>query len=96
MYIFSVEEAQKDLAKILEMVANGKDVAISGKHPALLHGVLAVGNLSGGNRESRGSIIIGHSDDDVQNDELVKPLSDDIIESFYAPRIYDASTPESR
>ncbi|MDR5783039.1 hypothetical protein QCE63_26895 [Caballeronia sp. LZ065] len=46
MYIFSVEEAQNDLPRILDMVAQGKDVAIGGERPALLRRVKAVGNLS--------------------------------------------------
>ncbi|SAK99335.1 hypothetical protein AWB76_07699 [Caballeronia temeraria] len=98
MYIFSVEEAQKDLPRILEMVAEGKDVAIGGDRPALLLGVRAVGNLSDGDPESCGSMVIGRVDDEsVLEDELVKPLPDDIIAAFYKPRIYDAApVPESR
>ena len=58
MYIFNVEEAQRDLPKILEMVAQGKDVAIGGEKPALLLRVRAVGNLSDGDPESCGSMVI--------------------------------------
>lgn len=97
MYIFSVEEAQKDLQKVLELVAQGKEVAIGGKHPALLRRVKAVGNLSHGDPEAVGSIIIGYVDESVLDDDLVKPLPDDIIAEFYKPRIYDADpAPESR
>ena len=90
MYIFSVEEAQRDLPKVLALVAEGKEVAIGGEHPALLSRVRAVGNLSEGDPESCGSIVIGYVDDSVLEDELVKPLPDDIIAEFYKPRIYDA------
>jgi len=97
VYIFSVEEAQKDLQKVLELVAQGKEVAIGGKHPALLRRVKAVGNLSHGDPEAVGSIIIGYVDESVLDDDLVKPLPDDIIAEFYKPRIYDADpAPESR
>ena len=84
MYIFNVEEAQKDLPKILEMVAQGKDVAIGGDHPVVLHRVRAVGNL-GDDPETCGSIVVGYVDDSVLNDEAVKPLPDDIIDEFYKP-----------
>ncbi|MDR5838198.1 hypothetical protein [Caballeronia sp. LZ034LL] len=91
MYIFSVEEAQNDLPRILDMVAQGKDVAIGGARPALLLRVKAVGNLSHDDPESCGSIIIGHVDDSVLEDEIVKPLPDDIVAEFYKPRIYDTT-----
>ncbi|AQH00534.1 hypothetical protein A9R05_16260 [Burkholderia sp. KK1] len=78
-------------------MAEGKDVAIGGEHPALLSRVRAVGNLSGGDPEKCGSIVIGYVDDSVLEDELVKPLPDDIIAEFYKPRIYDAEpVPKSR
>jgi hypothetical protein len=98
VYIFSVEEAQKDLSKVLELVAQGKEVAIGGEHPALLRRVKAVGNLSHGDPEAVGSMIIGYVDDEsVLEDDLVKPLPDDIIAEFYKPRIYDADpAPKSR
>jgi hypothetical protein len=97
MYIFSVEDAQRDLPRILEMVAEGKEVAIGGKHPALLRGVWSVANFGDGNPESCGSIIVGLADDSVAEDELVKPMPDDEIEAFYKPRIYDATpSPVSR
>ncbi|MDR5817463.1 hypothetical protein QCE62_28050 [Caballeronia sp. LZ033] len=86
MYIFSVEEAQNDLPRILDMVAQGKDVAIGGERPALLLKVRNVGNIvdKHGN-EAGGSIIIMDVDKEVLEDELVKPVPDDIIESFYGP-----------
>jgi hypothetical protein len=90
MYIFSVEEAQQDLPKVLALVAEGKEVAIGGKHPALLSRVRAVGNLSEGDPESCGSIVIGYVEESVLEDEIVKPLPDDIIAEFYKPRVYDA------
>jgi hypothetical protein len=98
MYIFTPEEAQNDIFKILDMVAEGKDVAIGGKKPVILLRVRSVANLSKGNPEKGGAIIVGHVDDDsVLDDELVKPLPEDIIAEFYKPRIYDAvPTPESR
>ena len=98
MYIFSVEEAQKDLPNILEMVAQGKDVAIGGDRPVLLLKVRTVVNLSNDHPESCGSIVVFHPDNESDlDDELVKPLPDDVIEEFYKPRIYDAhSSPESR
>jgi hypothetical protein len=83
MYIFSVEDAQKDLPKVLALVAEGKEVAIGGEHPVLLSRVRAVGNLSGGDSESCGSIVIGYVDDGVLEDEAVKPLPDDIIDLMY-------------
>jgi hypothetical protein len=88
MYIFSVEEAQRDLAKVLALVAAGKEVAIGGEHPAILTRVRAVGNLSNGDPESCGSIVIGYVDDSVLEDELVKPIPDDIIEQMINGPIY--------
>ncbi|MDR5735051.1 hypothetical protein QCE47_22295 [Caballeronia sp. LZ025] len=84
MYVFNVEEAQKDLPKILEMVAQGKDVAIGGDHPVVLHRVRALGNL-GDDPETCGSIVVGYVDDSVLDDEAVKPLPDYIIDEFYKP-----------
>jgi hypothetical protein len=86
MYIFSVEEAQKNLPKVLELVAQGKDVAIDGEHPALLLKVKSVGNFANGNPESCGSIIVFDPEDEsLLEDEVFKPLSDDMIEEFYGP-----------
>jgi hypothetical protein len=98
MYIFTPEQAQKDLPKVLELVAQGKDVGINGKHPVLLSRVRGVGNLTNGDPETCASMIIDWVDDDLLDDEALKPLPDDIIESFYAPKLYDAPTPapESR
>ncbi|SAK69624.1 hypothetical protein AWB79_03719 [Caballeronia hypogeia] len=90
MYIFSVEEAQKDLPKVLALVAQGKEVAIGGEHPAVLNRVRGVGNLSEGDPESCGSIVIAYVDENVLEDEAVKPLPDDIIEEFYKPLFDEA------
>jgi hypothetical protein len=86
MYIFSVDEAQKDLPNILEMVAQGKDVAIAGERPVLLLKVKSVGNFANASPESCGSIIVFEPEDEsLLEDEAFKPLSDDMIEEFYGP-----------
>ncbi|SAK73573.1 hypothetical protein AWB75_04037 [Caballeronia catudaia] len=83
MYIFSVEEAQRDLPKILEMVAQGKDVAIGGERPVLLLKVRSVGNFDNDNPEATGSIIvIDPEDESAFEDEAFKPLPDDIIDQM--------------
>ncbi|SAL68445.1 hypothetical protein AWB70_06745 [Caballeronia cordobensis] len=83
MYIFSVEEAQKDLPRILEMVAQGKDVAIGGERPVLLLKVRSVGNFNNDNPEATGSIIVIEPEDESAfEDEAFKPLPDDIIEQM--------------
>jgi hypothetical protein len=86
MQILSIEAAQKDLEKILEMVASGEDVAIGGKYPTLLLKVRSIGNIvdKDGNKAG-GSIIILDADNSHPEDEAVKPLPDDIIEAFFGP-----------
>jgi hypothetical protein len=97
MYIFTVEEAQKDLAHVLDLVARGKDVAIGGDKPVILLRMKSVRNLKPGNPESCGTLIVGHVEDSVLDDEAVKPLPPEVIESFYKPRIYDTpAAAESR
>lgn len=96
MYIFSVEEAQKDLPNILEMVAQGKDVAIGGDRPALLLKVKKVGNFvdENGNKAGGSIIVFDPEDESAFEDEAFKPLSDDMIEEFYGPIFpEDVSTP---
>ncbi|SAK69587.1 hypothetical protein AWB77_02861 [Caballeronia fortuita] len=89
MYIFSVEDAQKDLPKILEMVAHGKDVAIGGEQPVLLLKVRSVGNFDNDNPEATGSIIvIDPEDESAFEDEAFKPLPDDIIDLMYNGPLY--------
>ena len=83
MYIFSVEEAQRDLRKLLELVADGKDVAIGGERPVLLLKVRSVKNFDNDKPEATGSIIVFDPEDEsVFEDESFKPLPDDIIEQM--------------
>lgn len=97
MEILSIESAQKDLEKVLERVARGDDVAIGGKYPTLLLKVRNVGNIVDkyGNKTG-GSIIIMDVDKELLEDELVKPLPDDIIESFYGPIFPDEPDQQPR
>ncbi|SAL87476.1 hypothetical protein AWB74_08130 [Caballeronia arvi] len=85
MYIFSVEEAQRDLPKILEMVAEGKDVAIGGERPVLLLKVRSVGNFvdKNGNQVGGSLIVFDPEDESAFEDESFKPLPDDIIDQMY-------------
>ncbi|BBU30119.1 hypothetical protein BTHE68_38530 [Burkholderia sp. THE68] len=83
MYIFSVEEAQKDLQKLLELVADGKDVAIGGERPVLLLKVRSVRNFDNDHPDATGSIIVFDPEDESAfEDESFKPLPDDIIEQM--------------
>jgi hypothetical protein len=94
MYIFSVEEAQRDLQKVLELVAQGEDVAINGKYPTLLLKLHAVGNIvDKDGKEAGGSIIIFDPEDESAfEDEAFKPLPDDIIEQIVNGPIFPEET----
>ncbi|BBP99277.1 hypothetical protein BSFA1_44060 [Burkholderia sp. SFA1] len=84
MHILSIDEAQQDLLKVLEMVAQGEDVAIGGKYPTLLLKVRSVGNIVDKHgKEAGGSIIIFDPEDESAfEDEAFKPLPDDMIEQM--------------
>ncbi|MFM0517068.1 MULTISPECIES: hypothetical protein [Caballeronia] len=89
MYIFSIEEAQKDLQKLLDLVADGKDVAIGGERPVLLLKVRSVKNFDNDQPEATGSIIVFDPEDEsVFEDESFKPLPDDIIDQMYNGPIF--------
>jgi len=89
VYIFSIEEAQKDLQKLLDLVADGKDVAIGGERPVLLLKVRSVKNFDNDQPEATGSIIVFDPEDEsVFEDESFKPLPDDIIDQMYNGPIF--------
>lgn len=87
MHILTIQEAQKDLHKVLEMVAQGEDVAIGGEYPTLLLKVRSVGNFvdKHGNKAGGSVIVFDPADESAFEDEAFKPLPDDIIEEFYGP-----------
>jgi hypothetical protein len=89
VYIFTIEEAQKDLQKLLDLVADGKDVAIGGERPVLLLKVRSVKNFDNDKPEATGSIIVFDPEDEsVFEDESCKPLPDDIIDQMYNGPIF--------
>ncbi|WP_370444165.1 type II toxin-antitoxin system VapC family toxin [Candidatus Burkholderia verschuerenii] len=73
--------------KILEMVAKDEDVAIGGKQPVLLLKVRSIGNIVDKNGEWAGGsiIVMDPADEDALDDEVVKPMPDDMIEEFFGP-----------
>ncbi|MDR5801318.1 MULTISPECIES: type II toxin-antitoxin system Phd/YefM family antitoxin [unclassified Caballeronia] len=85
MQVYSVAEAQINLPKILQAVADGEGVVIEGTHSALLLPVKSIKRTS----EPRplSSIIVGTPEEGEPQpyDALFAPLPDDVLAEFSKP-----------